>query len=251
MSNEKIKSILKEILSDLEIRVYLAALEGPLTISQLAKKANVNRSGTYRIVENLVNKGLLSKELKMYGQHIVAEHPKKVLQLLANSQRKFRRKELEFEQLMPELVADFNTGENKSSIKIYEGRDGLENAYNLMLEECHDTQIQALSGDMELVLNVFDIKFWRHWNAKIFAKNNTARMIVNDSEQARHFKHHNDSEKFITKIIPNFKLQTDINIFNDKVLIVSFKDKIATLIFSKSIADSYRILFENVWEKNN
>ena len=97
MNNEKVKLILKEILTDLEIKVYLTSLESSLTIQELAKKAGLNRSGTYRIVENLISKGLLSREIKTAGQNIIAEHPKKVLQLLGNSQRKLRRKELDFQ----------------------------------------------------------------------------------------------------------------------------------------------------------
>jgi len=251
MNENKLKSILKEILTDLEIQVYLASLSGSLTISQLAKKANLNRSGTYRIIENLISKGLLVREITKTSQKIIAEHPKKVQQLIANQQRKLRRKELDWQELLPEVLSEFNVEQtDKPQVRVYEGIDGLENAYNIMLEECENTKIQTLSGDLEIVLRVFDEKFWEEWNTKIFAKNNSAQMIVNDSKQAREFKQKNDSQKFTTKIISNFKLQTDINIFNDKVLIISFKDKMATLISNKFIADSYRILFENVWEKN-
>lgn len=249
MNENKIKSILKEILTELETKVYLASLAGPLTIQELAKKAGLNRSGTYRLVENLIAKGLLSRELKTSGQRIIAEHPKKILQLLGNSQRKLRRKELEFKELMPDMLANFNIGENKPQIKVYEGVEGLEKGYEIMLEECENGEQLALSGDMDLVLQIFDDSFWKEWNKKFFDKNNSARMIVNDSKKARGFKEKYDGSKLETKIISNFELKTDINIFNDKVLISSFKDKIAILISSKFIANSYRILFETVWVK--
>lgn len=250
MNQDKLKNILKEVLTDLEIQVYLASLSGSLTISELAKKADLNRSGTYRIVENLISKGLLIREITPTSQKIIAEHPKKVQQLIANQQRKLRRKELDWQDLLPEVLSEYNIEQtNKPRVQVFENQDGLENAYNLMLDECKNTKIQALSGDLELVLQVFDLDFWNNWNTKIFAKNNSAQMIVNDSRQAREFKSKNDSKNFTTKIIPNFKLQTDINIFNDKVLIVSFKDKMATLITSKFIANSYRILFETIWKK--
>lgn len=249
MNDDKIKNILKEVLTDLEIKVYLTSLQGSLTIQQLAKSAGINRSGTYRIVENLINKGLLSRELKTSGQRIIAEHPKKVIQLLDKQQRNLRKKELAFQDVLPEILGGYNIDEHKPQIKIYEGREGLTSAYNLMLEECENTDILALSGDLDEVYKVFPDKFWDEWNKKFLAEKNSARMIVNESKNARDFKKKYDSKQIQTKIIQNFKLKTDINIFNDKVLITSFKDGMATLLSSKAIADSYRILFETVWGK--
>ena len=56
------KEKLQELgLSEKEARVYLALFElGPSVVSGLAKKAGINRSTTYVILETLAKRGLVS-----------------------------------------------------------------------------------------------------------------------------------------------------------------------------------------------
>ena len=66
-----------------ETSVYLALLElGKATVSQIARKANINRTTGYDILDNLVNKRLVSVSGKEPKQEYVAESPEGIIELL-------------------------------------------------------------------------------------------------------------------------------------------------------------------------
>ena len=59
---DELKNGLKELgFSEKESEVYLAMLElGPAAVQDIAKKAGVNRSTTYVMIESLKRRGLIS-----------------------------------------------------------------------------------------------------------------------------------------------------------------------------------------------
>src|SRR4051812_16749770 len=69
--------------SDKEAVIYLATLElGKGTASQIGRKAQINRSTTYVILDILINKGLVNMLGKEPKQEYVAEPPTKLVQLM-------------------------------------------------------------------------------------------------------------------------------------------------------------------------
>ncbi|MDP2951052.1 MAG: helix-turn-helix domain-containing protein, partial [bacterium] len=67
-------------LSDKQAVVYLALLElGPSTVSEVARKAGINRTTGYDILEMLVSFGLVSPLGKGKVQKYVTENPEKII----------------------------------------------------------------------------------------------------------------------------------------------------------------------------
>ena len=252
MDKEKIKQILKEILTDLEIKVYLACLEGPLTIQELAKKANLNRSGTYRIIEGLINKGLLAKEIKQRGQRILAEHPRKVLQILSNEQRKLRREELSFQELLPEILSEYNIGVQNPKVRFYEGIEGFK---NIMEQVVGDLEIEKskeykVFAPTELFLEILQ-KHCPEIIKKRIALGVKMKFITSSSTLAKERRGKIDKEELRERrILPKeFGFESVIIIFGGKVAILDLGREIMGLVIENiKINKTINTFFEFIWE---
>ncbi len=58
------------------------------------------------------------------------------------------------------------------------------------------------------------------------------------------------SEMRNTKFLPEGdEFSPEVNVYNEKVLIASWKEKIAVIIESKEFADFHRVIFERLWDQ--
>ena len=124
---EDIKTGLYELgLSDKEAEVYLAMLElGPSSVQDISKRAGVNRSTTYVMIEGLKKHGLLSTFEK--GKKIVfaAENPEKLMSIVSEHMGLLEAKRDRLSQTLPRLMAIFNAVEDKPRVRFFEGDAGL------------------------------------------------------------------------------------------------------------------------------
>ena len=113
-------------LSDKEAEVYLAMLElGPSSVQDIAKRAGVNRSTTYVMIEGLKKHGLVSTYEK--GKKIVfaAENPQKLLSIVSEHMGLLEAKRDRISKTLPRLLAIFNAVEDKPRVRFFEGDAGL------------------------------------------------------------------------------------------------------------------------------
>ena len=98
----KEKALRKFGLSDREIRVYTALLElGEALASKIAKKTDIPRTLVYDILENFVNKGIVSYVIKSNKKYFAALDPNHLIQVLRNHEEE---KEGLIQQALPELL---------------------------------------------------------------------------------------------------------------------------------------------------
>src|SRR5665647_1049926 len=123
-----LEEVLEEFgLTERQARVYLAALElGESGVAEIAQKAHIRRSGTYYLIESLIEDGLFYQSIKDDKRYYSAIEPKK---LLETAKHKHELIEKSFGDL--QAIAKLSTG--KPSIRIYEGLDGIKKAYEKML----------------------------------------------------------------------------------------------------------------------
>lgn len=117
--------ILNEILekfglTEKESIVYLAILQlGQSSVSDIAKKAQIKRTTIYRITDELIKNGLITKVPKVKKNLFVAENPEILLESL-------KKKGKIIEESLPLFKAIFNSSEVKPKIKFYEGKEGIK-----------------------------------------------------------------------------------------------------------------------------
>lgn len=113
-------------LTDKEAAVYIGALElGPSPVQQIARKAKVVRATTYVILESLLHKGLISTFKKGKKTLFTAEPPNQLLRLLEKQEEEIRHKERDIEKILPALQILMKAGDEKPTIRYFEGREGL------------------------------------------------------------------------------------------------------------------------------
>ena len=104
--NLKLKSTLIHIgFSQKEVTVYLALLElGQGTVSLIARRAGINRTTGYDILDSLSQKGLVSISGKEPKQEYAAEPPEMIKKYLESEIQKKRDALATTETLYPSLL---------------------------------------------------------------------------------------------------------------------------------------------------
>lgn len=234
------KSLLRSIgLNESEVAVYLTSLElGPAQAQLLVKRSGFSRPATYLAIEQLTKKGLLSSVLRGKRHLYAAEPPERLLNYGRARLDNMATKLTEVESVLEDLRL-MQKGERPSA-KFFEGPLGLRSILQDLVaskpesvdEICNIDSMRKLfsAKELEAAQNILDKHKAR--GRALFAGRISA---VRKGVEAR--------------ILPKeFQFDGDILIYNNKIAMVSYKDKILGVVIENPIlANTYRVLFELAW----
>lgn len=225
-------------LNEKEAKIYLACLElGLETVVKIAKKADVKRSTTYVILEELVEQGLISKTPKGKTTLYSAEHPNKLLSSI--NEKKFI-----ITQILPQLEALNNLTAKKPKIRFYEGEKEIYQVYQEIFKEkeiWYWGSVKELSKQFSFILNEF-IDLVKKNKSKIL---DLLTSDPRDIEYAKKVLGKNYNIKLFPKDI---RLNTDAAIFGNKLALISFEPElIAVIIESDNLVLAFRALYQLAW----
>ena len=128
-------TVLKEAgLTDGEVKVYLALLEvGSSTIGPILERSKVTKSIIYRILDRLIEKGLVSYIIKNKTKHFQAASPNKLLDYVEARKEEMDENKKKIQELLPELLLKQNLSK-KSEATVYEGFKGIITAHDKRFE---------------------------------------------------------------------------------------------------------------------
>jgi HTH-type transcriptional regulator, sugar sensing transcriptional regulator len=242
-----IQSLLELGLSQREALVYVAVLEvGHGVVTEITRRAGINRTTGYDILTSLVNKGLISVSGKRPKQEYAAENPDKLLQYLKDQQNVAEQRMITAQSFIPQLKAVHKLGD-RPKVRYYEGVDGLKEVYEDTLRSKEDLRSLAHVDEAENALEGYFPKYYQ----RRAANNIAIRAIFPDSPGARHLKTKDGIEKRKSLIVSSneFDLKPEINVYDDKVMIASWREKLGIIIESQEIADAMKMLFELAWKE--
>ena len=250
LNNKKPKNEVEKLLelsgfSDKEIAVYLSLLElGKATVTEISRKSGVSRTHCYIILGELVSKEIISVLGKEPKQEFMAESPIKLKDYL--EEKFLRHKEVfeKVEKLIPDLISIHKTGD-RPRVRFYEGIDGLIDVYDDTLTAKEPIVAYACYEDMEPLLpKYFETYYKRRVKNKIFA-----RGIVPETPMAIEHKKRDVEEMRDLSLVPKdkFNFTPDIEIYDNKVMIASWKEKLGIIIESQEISDAMKKIFELAW----
>ena len=233
-------------LSDKEIAVYISLLElGKGTVSIIARRAHINRTTGYDVLDSLSAKGLVSISGKEPKQEYTAESPEKIEKYIASEIQKLHSAlKLAETTLVPELKSIHNVSD-KPRVKFYEGEEGLKEVYEDTLTSSEPIRAYATVDDMHKGLpNYFPKYYKRRAQAGIHI-----RAIVPDTEIGRDRKAYDKDEMRETALVPKDKyyFSPEICIYDNKVMIASWKEKLGIIIESSEISDAMKKIYELAW----
>ncbi len=229
-----------------EASVYLALLElGPSTTAEISSRAGINRTTGYDILESLINDGLVTPLGETKIQKFIAENPDKVIVYLENKIKRGEERLKQAYNLLPELFSIYNT-EEKPKVKYYQGVDQIKGVFEDTLTAKNEIVGYAVGTDAfeavgeEYLRDYFKRRVEKNIKVRVIAPNDpdTLKVTARDKEELRE-----------SYIVPRdkFYFTTETNIYNNKILIMSWKEKFAVLIESKEIADAQKKVFELAW----
>ena len=248
----KYNKILKELgFSQNEIEVYIALLELDSTgVTNIAKKSGINRTSCYDILESLVKKGLVSKFKKEKKIYFTASDPKRLLNYLdrekEENNKKIDQQKNQIEEILPELSSLINPRSTRPKVSFYEGVKGMREAYEDTLTAKGGILAYANVETMhEGLPNFFPEYYARRAGAGVNIK------AIMPNNKACRDRTEKDEEELRETLILNNKTQTfspEVNIYNNKILIASWKEKMAVIIESKELADLQRLTYNMLWD---
>lgn len=220
---------------------------GPISINDAAKLAKIERSTAYLIVESLLEKGLLEEDFKQYKKRLIACEPKKILRMIASKQRSIQRKELELEEKLPVLQAEYHASVTRPSVRVFEGKSALYEIMNDILSE--STEL-LLWSNQEAECTFFTPEFHNKFIAERIKRNIPIRVLAVWNTKGLELHLHDESSLRQTKILPkevNFSAETYI--YGDKIAVIDYKkDIIGVIIESEQITKAQKAIFELSWK---
>ena len=244
-----LKTSLEQIgLKENQIKTYLTLLQmGEANIQEIAAKTKIKRTTTYSILDVLVAKGLVVFVDKGYHRAYYAENPKKVSLYFQEKQREIKDQEKRFSDILPELNSLYNVHATKPKIRFYEGVEGLKQIFEETLELKKGEETLAYSS-AELVHDYLD-EYIKDYLVRRATKGITQRAIVKDSPEARVHQKNDKVELRKTIIIDGekFPFSNEINIYANKLSIISYKELLGVIIESGEISKTQKAIFELAW----
>jgi len=232
-------------LSDRETKVYIALLElGEALASKISEKTSIPRTLVYDILENLLDKGIVSYVIKSNKKYFSALNPDSLIEVLRNQEEE---KEKLIKQALPELLILKNKKiKEKAKVEVYEGKDGIKTVFNDALRVGKEFLCFGSTG---ISPSIIPYELSRFHKERIERKINW-RVIYNDDklgrergEEVRKWKY--SQVKYMEKTSP-----TTTYCYGNKVAIVLWiKERLlAIMVEDDIIAKSFKEFFEVLWK---
>jgi sugar-specific transcriptional regulator TrmB len=253
MPNQAIDSVLLKIgLTQKEATLYLVTLRlGSQTASNIAKYSGINRATVYDVFDGLIKKGLASKIDKGTAVYFQVTDPKNLIQYLERDKneyiRKIEKEKDAIEQILPAIQSIERAASTKPKVQFFEGEKGMREAYEDTLKSPEPIRAYANVEEMHRGLPNFFPEYYRRRRDK----NIHIRAISPDNELSLERHKHDSEELREMKLIPKDKyfFSPEVNIYDDKILIASWREKMAILIESREIAEMQKNIYDLLWDK--
>lgn len=239
--------------SDKEAKVYMQLIRlGPQPVSVISEKAEINRTTTYDVIGELTKRGLISSIQKAGITYFKALDPKELLNYLEREKvehvKELEKQQKEIQAILPALISLENPESTKPKVAFYEGEKGLRQAYEDTLTSSETILAYANVEDMHKGLPNF---FPEYYKRRAVEKKIHIKCIAPDNKISKERHRHDKKENREMLLIPtkDYDFSPEVNIYDDKVLYASWREKMAIIIKSKEIADFHKQMYKLCWKQ--
>ena len=234
-----------------ESTIYLHLLEnGPKTLLELSREANVNRSKIYRHLDSLRAKKLIEEISGSRGKKLQASSPKNLELLILEQENQLKLQKETIQNLIADLTSLPTNLEKIFEVKHYHGSEGLKQ----MLWN-------QLSANKEIV--AFSYQNKNYMVGKSFAEKIREEQVLrkiklyeieNETDQGDYWYtkvanwgRYYDSRYISPKVLT---IRQYVGIFNNTVSLVNWHDKelVGLEIVNSTFANMQKQLFWKFWE---
>lgn len=240
-------------LTDPEIAVYLASLErGPQPASVIAKKARLKRGHTYNMLALLIQKGIVQEFIKDKVTYFSSRPPNTLVTVLEHQKEQFEIKKQKLLQAIPYLEKIRNPLLVQPKVHFFQGVEGIKEIYEDTIR-VRGQNIYAV-GDFNYFFPEEQNKELNDWIWN-YATRRAKRGIwyigiLNKSLKSDFAYRRRREQKRKLKMLQNIYLPVEINIYGNKVSLMStYRDMVGLIIEDAPIAETFRNFHQAVFKK--
>lgn len=232
-----LEKYLQEIgLSEKEAQVYLALLEvDSESIQDISKKSGINRTTVYPVLESLAQKGLVGEIQDGKKTLYQAAAPERLETFVERQKVLLVEKSKRLKDIIPEIKGIQRKEGERPVIKFFEGRDGVVSAYEEFYSLLKGTEQDGYLIYNKDIINKIYSESEQEKFYKIKAQKKVNPVVVYNNKGGDY----NFKTKGVRARIDEDKypIYADITIVDDKILISTLGDHIASFVIkSKDIA---------------
>lgn len=238
-----IDQILKQLgLDGKRAVVYLALLElGSASVNDIAKRAEIQRTTCYEILDRLVQDGFLSMMEKGRTRMYAAESPES---LLASEEQKVRR----LREALPELQSLFGATSSRPRVRLYEGVAGIKKVFE-------DT-LQNKSKKLDGIISVLDIEqiigadYFADYTARRVASGTRLQVIRSEATEVGEKYPSSTKENRVVHYAPRDMIfNLSFFLYDHRVAIIGTRrENFGMIIESEDFSQSLKHLFDVLWQ---
>lgn len=234
-----------------EVRLYLALLElGSQPASVLARKAGLKRGHTYNVLTRLMEQGIVQEFVKSGVKQFTASMPAVLLSLLERRKEGIEAQERALVAILPSLECLRNPFILQPKVRLFQGIEGIKEIYEETLRDAGGA-LYAI-GDFAHYFPEERNKELNDWMWKYCDRRAKRGIwyigIVNKSPVSDLAYRKRKEQKRKLKMLQEVDLSVEVNIFANKVAIISSsRDMVGLIIEDKPIADTLRNFHQALW----
>lgn len=247
---QTLKTILADIgLSENESTLFSVLLQfDHLKMSELSKKARLNRTTAYGVIKSLIERGLVTSTLHDGVTQYSAIDLELLPSYIDRQKDLLDQRKIHLQNLLPELKKNREHADIFPRVTFFEGIEGVKQAFEDTLEKNKSKKIECLSGP-NAISERLGVEYTEYYVKKRKHLGIMCYGIATDSPFTRLAQSQDENALRLTKILPKeFQLDTEINIYDETVNILSFSKErpLAVIIEDRTISNALRTLFQYI-----
>ncbi len=235
-------------LNDKQSDTFLKLLElGAQPASIIAKRLHMPRSSVYLVLDELKDFGLVEEFERAAIKYFKAISAGTISNILKVQERKLEQTKDLLLEYLPELEKLENRLSITPKVKFFEGKNAVAKVYEEVLQE---KEFYAFFNPS------LTKKYMPEYHFKIpetlKSTGGKAKELLVNCKEADEYKKLYNSKKHQIKILAKpHAFESDTIICSDKIYMISYGDSdvCATEIYNKSLTQTQRVIFREVWRK--
>jgi|SRR3989344_1603611 len=242
----EITDLIKLGMNKNEAKTYISLIKfRKADAHQIIQDTKFHKNIVYDNLEKLIDKGLVTFILEGNKRIFQLTSANALIDNIEEEQKELGRQKKKAIEISKEIEKSLKLIPQKQEAMIYRGVKGIKSFYN---ETLKGKDFVTFGGPQKSI-DLMGETFWYNYDIKRAEKKIKARLIFNYS-----IKHHGAKikNKFteVKYFNKEFEPNTETHIQDDKVGVIVWGDEpILFLIQDKSVAESYKKYFENMWKQ--
>lgn len=230
-----------------EADVYLTLNQhGEMDVPKIVEELGTSRTTIYDALNSLLAKGYIEYRKDGRNAYYKAGHPNKLAGLMEEKKRQTSLLMGDMEETIRQLTGSFNLVENKPGVRFFEGKEGIIDAYEGILDLGKDIYSIEDSGEMaEFIPEYIKTFIQKRIERGIYnyvVSPSTNPINLTDPDKKR-------EARSVSKTL--FPFSMDIKICGNTVQLITLKEEtaVAIRIDDPSIAQNFMLIFNFFWSQ--